>query len=151
MSRTLSIAAIAVAGAALCGCASTPAAPTYAWSHQQVEGEGEKLAYGAPNSDDVLLMMVCAPGSGRVLLSALGETSDIVLASGKGRERFAGHAFPDDLGGSVVEAEVPARAQVLSRFAETGELALVDQGQEYSLSAGVNDREGVQRFFQTCA
>lgn len=151
MSRIRSTLTIIAAGAALCGCATDGRAGSYAWSYQQVEGEGEKLAYGAPNSDDVLLMMTCEPGSGRVLLSALAEApqSDIVLASGAGQDRFPGEAMDSELGGMIVEAQAAARATSLRGFAETGRLSMMAGDHKVSLDAGA-ERADVQRFFQAC-
>lgn len=149
MSRSLSVLFVLAAG--LCACAQ-PTAPGYAWSYQQDEHEGAKLAYGAPSSDDVVLMMTCAPGSGRVLLSAISEGSrnDIVLASAGGRDRFTGATAPSELGGALVEAEAPASARALDGFARTGDLAMMAGGEQVSLAAGHGEREGVAEFFEIC-
>jgi hypothetical protein len=152
MSRMLSIIALTAAGLALGGCAHEASAPGYAWSYQQSEGEGVKLAYGAPASDDILLMMTCAPHSGRVRLSAVTEAAqnDIVLASGKGRERFVGAAMPSELGGALVEAEAQAASPALARFAQTGDLAMMAGAQRVSLNAAGTERADVRQFFQSC-
>jgi hypothetical protein len=152
MSRTRSIIAIAAAALAVGACAHEESVEGYAWSYQQDAHEGAKLAYGAPSSDDVLLMMTCAPGSGRVLLSALAEAAqnDIVLTSGSGRDRFAGAAMPSELGGALVEAEVEAQAASLDGFARTGKLAMVAGSQKVSLAASGEERAGVKQFFETC-
>jgi hypothetical protein len=149
MSRILSIIAFA---AALGGCAHEADAPGYAWSYQHSGGEGVKLAYGAPSSDDVLLMMTCAPHSGRVLLSAIteGAQNDIVLASGSGRDRFTGAAMPSELGGALVEAEARAASPSLDRFARTGDLSMMAGAQKVSLAANGAERAGVQQFFEAC-
>ncbi|HEX6859923.1 MAG TPA: hypothetical protein VF138_06955 [Caulobacteraceae bacterium] len=152
MSRSLALAALFAAGLAG-ACAANGAAPQYAWSYQQVEGEGEKLAYGAPNSDDVLLMMTCAPGSGRVTMSALTDDarSDITLASGGDQHRFAGAAYPSELGGAIIEAEARAKAPTLTHFAETGDLTLLAGGQKVKLDADAGQKTAVTQFFQACA
>ena len=41
-----------------------------AWSLHETPEEGAKLAYGAPNSDNVALMLSCQPASGQVLCKA---------------------------------------------------------------------------------
>jgi len=153
MSRILSIVALAAAGFALSGCAHEAAAAGYAWSYQQSAGEGVKLAYGAPASDDVLLMMTCAPHSGRVLLSAVtdGTQEEIVLASGGGHDRFTGAAMPSELGGALVEAEVQAGSATLDGFARTGELSMTAGEETVSLAASGADRADVKEFFETCA
>ncbi|HYG27176.1 MAG TPA: hypothetical protein VD906_09730 [Caulobacteraceae bacterium] len=154
MSRTLSIAAIAAAGAALSGCASN-AAPVsgYAWSYQQIEGEGEKLAYGAPNSDDVVMMMTCEPGSGRVIMSALVDQmrDQLVLASGGEQRAYPAIGGTSELdGGAVVEAEGLVDRPVLDRFARTGELAMLTGRERVSLAARGEERTSIGRFFERC-
>jgi len=154
MSRIPStILALSAAALALAACAhETTSASNYAWSYQQNEYEGAKLAYGAPSSDDVLLMMTCAPHSGRVQLSAITDAAqnDIVLTSGKGRDRFTGAAAPSEFGGAIVEAEAQARAPSLDRFARTGDLAMMAGAQKVSLAASGAAHAGVKQFFETC-
>ena len=115
--------------------------------------EGAKLAYGAPSSDDVVLMMTCAPGSGHVMLSAMTERTreEIVLASGGARDRFSGEVLPSELGGLLLETQVEAKSKSLAGFARTGKLSMVAAGGEtVSLAARGDEREGVSRFFEVC-
>jgi hypothetical protein len=142
---------IAACVLALAGC-SAQAAPDYGWSFQQDEHEGAKLAYGAPSSDDVVLMMTCAPGSGHVLLSAVTERTreEIVLASGGARDRFSGELLPSELGGLLLEAKAQAEARSLTGFARTGKLSMAANGETISLAAHGEEREGVSQFFETC-
>ena len=149
MVRSFFIAACALAVA---GC-SAQAAPDYGWSFQQNEQEGAKLAYGAPFSDDVVLMMTCAPGSGHVLLSALTERpkEELILTSGGARDRFSGEVLPSELGGLLLETQVEAKSKSLAGFARTGKLSMVAAGGEtVSLAARGDEREGVSRFFEVC-
>ena len=148
MVRSFLIAACALAAA---GC-SAQAAPDYGWSFQQDEHEGTKLAYGAPSSDDVVLMMTCAPGSGHVMLSAMTERTreEIVLASGGARDRFSGEVLPSELGGLLLEAKVEAEARSLAAFARTGKLTMAANGETVSLAAHGEERAGVSQFFQVC-
>ena len=148
MVRSFFIAACALAVA---GC-SAQAAPDYGWSFQQNEQEGAKLAYGAPSSDDVVLMMTCAPGSGRVLLLAVTERpkEEIVLASGRARDRFSGELLPSELGGLLLEARAEAQARSLAAFARTGKLTMAANGETVSLAAHGEERAGVSQFFQVC-
>jgi hypothetical protein len=142
---------VLIVAAAVCAC-SAQSAPGYAWSYQQDEYEGAKLAYGAPNSDDVLLMMTCAPRSGQVRLSAVTERAheELVLASGRARDRFAGEVQPDELGGLLLEARAGADARSLSGFARTGKLSMAAFGETVNLAAGPDERPGVSRFFEVC-
>ena len=79
--------AAALAGFALSGCASTKpveAPSNFAWSYSVNPGEGAKLAFGRPQSDEVVLMMVCAEPGASVMLSAAGlNTAQLMLTSGQ--------------------------------------------------------------------
>jgi hypothetical protein len=152
MSRIPLIFAVAATAFSLGACAHEDGVEGYAWSYQQDEYEGAKLAYGAPSSDDVLLMMTCAPGSGTVLLSALAEEAqnDIVLTSGSDKDRFAGAAMPSEIGGALVEAKAQAKAASLDHFAQTGELAMMAGTEKVSLAASGEEQAGVKRFFEAC-
>lgn len=138
--------------AAVCAC-QAQSAPGYAWSYQQDEQEGAKLAYGAPNSDDVLLMMTCAPNSGQVLMSAVTERTqnELVLASGRARDRFTGELLPDEMGGGLLlEARASTDSRSLDGFARTGKLSWAAFGETLSLTAGPDERAGVSEFFEVC-
>lgn len=150
MSRILSLIAVAAAAMSLGGCVHQKA-EGFSWSFQQNPDEGVKLAYGQPQSDNVLLMMTCAPGSGQVMLSAIGGRDDIVLAAGKDRDRFDGRAAPSAFGtGHLVEAQAHTAAPSLRTFARTGELAMMEGRRRIDLAAEPQERAGVQRFFRTC-
>src|SRR5215203_4695377 len=92
---TLAASCLAVA----CASQGSGALPGLAWSLYESEGEGTKLAHGAPASDGVVLMLTCAPRSGQVRLSAPvhGVSEDIVLASAGETALFDGHAEPNGL------------------------------------------------------
>ena len=154
MSRLLSLAAVA-ATLSIGGCAHQDAAEAdrFAWIYQENEYEGAKLAYGAPNTDDVLLMMICEPGSGQVQLSAMsGAGGDaIVLSSRNDQDRFAGHAGPSVFGGAwLIEAEARTAATSLRGFARTGDLALMEGRRKINVAAEPGERAQVTRFFEAC-
>lgn len=137
------------------GSCSTPMATAsgFAWNFQPDQGEGVKLAYGAPQSDAVLLMMNCQEGSNRVQVSMLGgsEREGVVLASNGARDSFGGQVQTDPMGGGqVVLVDVPANAPSLQQFARTGNLTLIDRGRPISLSADGGEKAGVSRFFEEC-
>ena len=128
-------------------------APGMAWSLQHSEGEGSKLAFGQPDSDNVLLMMTCAPRSNQVLVSlaaseGAGET--IQLVSGSVRNRLRGEAVPGMGGGALIEAQAPADAAALSRFARTGELAVLESGRQAPLPVRDDEKGVVADFFASC-
>jgi hypothetical protein len=147
--------AAAVAGFALSGCVTKPvAAPAeFAWSYSVNPGEGAKLAYGRPQSDDVLVLMVCAPGGAEVSLSASGLSgARMMLASGQARTSVQGsvsQGFDGEDG--LVEASLPARAPALAAFRQSGDLNMTSGGRTVSLSAVDADRSAVKRFFAACA
>ncbi len=144
----------AMLGMTLGSCATQPVASGgFAWNYQQNDGEGAKLAYGAPQSDAVLLMMSCKPDSNRVQVSMLGgsEREGVVLASNGAKDSFGGQVQNDPMGGGqVVLVEVPANAPSLAQFAKTGELTLIDRGRSVQLSAQGGEKAGVSQFFADC-
>ena len=147
--------AAAVAGLAMSGCAIKPvvAPADFAWSYSTNPGEGAKLAYGRPQSDDVLMMMVCAPGGAEVSLSASGlNGARMMLASGQARTSVRG-SVSDGFEGEdgLIEASLPARAPALAGFAQSGDLNLTSGGRTISLAAVDADRPAVKRFFAACA
>lgn len=152
MSRMLAIAGL-VAGVALGSCMhQEEAVHGFAWSYQENPGEGAKLAYGAPNSDNIVLMMTCEPGAERVNLSLLGGSprDGLILVSDGRRETFKGEAVASPTSGHMVEAEAHVGAVPLAGFAETGRLSLIDRGRTAKLDASRSERPGVQKFFETC-
>jgi hypothetical protein len=142
----------------LCACASQmipiAGSPNMSWAFNQNPDEGAKLAYGAPASDNVLLMMTCAPGSSRVALSAMTtekSASGVTLISGDAKGVFRG-AASEGFDGSIalVEASAPASAAALKGFHKTGELALLDGQRKIKIAAGAGDKPAVDRFFKAC-
>ncbi|HRD28217.1 MAG TPA: hypothetical protein PLO65_07955 [Caulobacter sp.] len=152
MPRTVSI-LCAMAALALGSCVSRPVAPGFAWSYQNNAGEGPKLAYGAPASDNIVLMMTCQPGSQRVDLSLLGGSprAGLVLASGDARQRLAGDLVAAPGLGQMIETSTHAASPPLARFARTGDLSLIDRGKTVRLDASPLERQGVSQFFEACA
>lgn len=126
-----------------------------AWSLHHSEGEGAKLAYGQPASDNVVLMMSCAPRSGRVLVSVTAPAgtapSTIELKSRRQISRLQGAVAPGLGEGAIVEAEASAQDPTLESFARTGDLAIVEQGRAAKLPAGRSERAAVTDFFTQCS
>lgn len=154
MSRILSILGI-VSALALGSCVSQQAALSdgFAWSYQNNEGEGPKLAYGAPSSDNIVLMMTCEPGSDRVNLSLLGGSpqTGLVLTSGGAKASLNGEAVVAPSAGHMIESEIHIGAAPLARFQKTGDLTLVDRGRSVKLNANGSERTGVAQFFKACS
>lgn len=144
----------AMLGVSLGSCATQPPVSNgFAWAYQSDRGEGVKLAYGAPQSDAVLLMMTCREDSNRVQVSMLGgsEREGVVLASNGARDSFGGRVQTDPMGGGqIVMVDVPANAPSLREFAKTGDLTLIDRGRAIKLPAAGGEKAGVSRFFKQC-
>ncbi|MFZ5670208.1 MAG: hypothetical protein ACOY4K_11990 [Pseudomonadota bacterium] len=139
-------------GLLLSGCASPPPARALAWSFQDQPGEGPKLAYGTPASDNVMLLMMCRPGADRLTVSLLGGSprEGIVLASGAEQARLGGAPVASPGWGQTIEAVAHPEIAPLARFARTGDLTLVDRGRRVRIDAAPAELPGVARFFAAC-
>ena len=151
MHRTLAI-STAMLALLMGSCVSSPVAPGFAWSFQNNEGEGPKLAYGAPASDNVVLMMTCEPGAKSVDVALLGGSprDGMTLTSGDTREKLRGDLVAAPGMGQMIQASAHPDSAPLARFARTGDLSLVDRGRTVNLDASPLERAGVSRFFAAC-
>jgi hypothetical protein len=153
MSRILAI--LGIMGAVALGSCVGGTAPNtdgLAWSYQNSEGEGPKLAYGAPMSDHVVLMMTCNPGAPTTTVSLLGGSPQggLALASGRDRTALSGQPIPSPSTGHLIEADAELASPALARFARTGDLTLIDRGRSVDIDAKGGERQDVARFFQAC-
>ena len=151
-SRIVALIALGLA-ATLAGCAHEKVAlDGYRWAYLEDGAEAPRLAYGRPNSDDVVLMISCRPGQDQVDVSAVGLSGgEIVLASGRTESRFSAAKVDDALSqGGLLEARGKASAPALDGFKRSGDLALMTQGERHSLAAGSADRGHVKAFFKAC-
>lgn len=129
--------------------------PGMAWSLNHAEGEGAKLAYGQPQSDNVLIMMTCQPRSGRVLVSMtapMDAPSDAIQISSRDHNsRLAADATPGmGEGASYVEAQAPVTDPALVSFEATGDLAVMANGRRTPLPVRGPERRAVSDFFASC-
>ncbi len=125
------------------------------WSLHYADGEGAKLAYGQPDSDNVLLMMTCQPKSGRVLVSLTAPdgvgVEAIEIASKGHSSRLPGASAPAMTeGASLIEAIAPADDPALRSFARTGDLAVVENGRLARMPVRQAERATVAGFFAEC-
>ncbi len=151
MHRTLAVSTVTLA--LLTGsCVTSPVTPGFAWSYQNHEGEGPKLAYGAPASDNIVLMMTCEPGAQSVDISLLGGSpkDGMTLTSGDARDTLRGDLIASPGMGQMIQASAHPDSAPLARFARTGDLSLVDRGRTVNLDASPMERAGVWRFFEAC-
>ena len=150
MPRRLALAVLLALG--LAGCASQrPAMPGYAWAFMDAPGEGPKLAYGRPSSDEVLLMMTCAATPGRVTLTATGLTGpQLAVSSGGQVTRLPATATPGLGEDSLLQAVADRDTPVLSNFRRTGDLAILHGDTRHGVAAAPADRGKVKAFFAAC-
>jgi hypothetical protein len=151
--RITAFAALSFA-ALLAGCSHEKmASDAYHWAYLEGGADAPRLAYGRPDSDDVVLMISCRPGRDQVDLSAVGlDGGDIVLASGKTESRFTAARVQDALSqDALLEASGRASAPALDGFRRSGDLAILAKGQSHSLAAGSADRGSVKAFFKACS
>lgn len=151
MSRTLAMIALVACGA-VGGCMATQTASGFAWSFQHNEGEGPKLAYGTPASDNVVLMMTCEPGAQRVDVSLMGGSpkAGLTLVSGDARQTLKADLISSPGMGQMIQAVARPASAPLAGFARTGDLSLVDRGRTVKIDASPSERPGVARFFKAC-
>ena len=150
-SRTLALAALGLA-AALAGCAHEKQASTgLQWAYVSDDAAEPRLAYGRPNSDDVVMMIRCQPGRDQIDLAIAGlSDAQLVLASGRTQSRFDAARVEDPMSGDLLEARGKSSAAALAGFRKSGDLALLANGQRHSLAATVADRDQVKAFFKAC-
>ena len=134
-------------------CVARPLAPGFAWSYQHNAGEGPKLAYGAPASDDVLLMMTCRPGSPSVLVSVRSGSprETVILASGVARQPLQTLLGASSGMDQMAESAARRDSPTLVRFARTGALSVVDGSRVIAIDATPMEQASVTRFFQACS
>lgn len=160
MGRAVSIRLIAAAGLAAtlaAACASEPPQPTQTpgmgWSLSQVEGEGAKLVYGRPQSDDVVIMLTCEPRSNQVHIAALadkGAAHELALKSGDKQRRYPAEAGPAGFGdGLVLESATRPDDPVLAAFAASGRLSVDAGGRAVAVPAA--DPRRARTFLASCA
>ena len=153
MASRIALAALALLTASLAGCAHEKVAVGgYRWAYLEGAQEAPRLAYGRPNSDDVVLMISCQPGQDQVNVSAVGLSGgEIVLASGRNESRFAADALEDEVsGGKLLEGRGRTSAPALANFRKSGDLDLLTEGERHSLAAGSADQGHVKAFFKAC-
>ena len=144
---------LTLGGLTLSGCAHDRSIATgYAWNYMNNAGEGPKLAYGRPDSDDVVMMMACAPHASAVTLTATGLSGDeIALASGRTVTRLKVQPAASDMSDGALEARTTVDSSALTAFRRTGDLDLLVANERHSLDAAPADRRQVKAFFKACS
>jgi hypothetical protein len=144
---------LTLGGLTLSGCASgRSSASGYAWNYMDSPGEGPKLAYGRPDSDDVVMMMTCAPHAPAVTLTTTGLAGrEITLASGRAVTRLKAETTSSAMNDGLLRARTSVDASALSAFRRTGDLDLLVAADRHSLDAAPADRRQVKAFFKACS
>lgn len=154
MNRTIAITALTASVLLLGSCmhGQSYVAGDMGWSLHETPEEGAKLAYGAPNSDNVALMLSCQPASGNVRVStnSVAPAPAIVLKSGKTETALPATTTPSMGEGHFLEAGARATDPVLASFARTGDITLVQGKDSMKLSANGGDRPQISKFFAAC-
>ena len=159
MRRYLTAGLAAAALASLAACANqrtpAPAAPisAYGWALMYSPGEGEKLAYGEPNTDNVVILLVCRPRSGLVQVLAPGHppgSRPIRLASGNKTLRVVVRPPTSDAEPDLLRTDLKADDPILAGFAEHGDLAILDGGRRTLLPVRPAERRLAGQFLAAC-
>lgn len=130
--------------------------PGMAWSLNHAEGEGAKLAYGQPQSDNVLIMMTCQPRSGQVLVSMtapMDAPADAIQIASRGQNSRLAADTTSGMGegSAYVEARAPVTDPALASFDLTGDLAIVSaNGRKAPMPVRGAERRTVSDFFASC-
>lgn len=141
----LALVAFAAQTQATDDASATEAAPVMGW-HVSHEGSTAKLAYGVENSDQLALMMTCAPGDSSAVVygDVQPDTPRLVRAS-------MGPAPIDPLSdGEAYETRIPLRDANLTRLAAGGGMTVVGDAGRFQLAATQDERQAIAGFLAYC-
>jgi hypothetical protein len=139
--------------AAVAGCAAQhgpPPVTDFGWFYAEDRSEGAKLVYGQDGTDNVTLMLICQPRSGRVVATLPGTPGGpgaVRFVSGSHRVRLAARPLQDEDG---VQAELRADDPVLAGFAASGDLAILEGARRTALPVRPAERRLATRFLAAC-
>ena len=113
---------------------------------------GARLSYGAPDSDDVELIMSCYKGSGRIMVTDLWhERAEVTARSGQAQTSYGGKVSKNLEGdGSQVDFWARPADPPLVAFRGSGELTLLSGEKNLSLKALPTEMPAVDSFFAAC-
>ena len=133
--------------------AAVAEAPEMGW-HLLHEGDRAKLAYGVANSDQIAVILTCAPGDRTVDIYGVvqPDTTGLTLASGGHAATLDGAPEVDPLTGAMaVETQAPLSDPVLAGFQRGEGLSVVGRGSRRVLDASAEERRLVDAFFGHCS
>lgn len=116
-----------------------------AW-HVSYEGDMAKLAYGLANSDQLAVMITCAPGDRTAVVYG-----DVQPHSPRLTRAYTGPTEMDPLsGGDAVETRIGLADPVLTRLAANGALAVEGDAGVFDLPATRAEQRMVQGVLAYC-
>ena len=115
---------------------------TLAW-HLSHEGDMAKLAYGVAHSDQIVIMLTCAPGDAQA--QAFGVVTPAGATAG------AGPAPVDPLTGlAMTDVAVDMNSAALSALRDSGSLPVVGEAGHAELPVTAGDKAVIAGFFSHC-
>jgi hypothetical protein len=119
------------------------------------DAERASLAYGVGGTDDVDLMLECAPRSHRIEITDVAHSArkgqTLILISGPARAELPAKVETnEEAEGDFASAKAPSDLPPLAAFRATGKLTVGLGGRELKLSAAPGDMANVTRFFAVC-
>lgn len=140
--------------AAVAGCAAQHGPPPitdFGWFYAENQGEGAKLVYGQDGTDNVTLMLICRPRSGRIEVTLPGDgPSTVRLVSGRTITRIAVRPPKGEGMDNMLIGEPKADDPVLAAFVDHGELAIVDGGHRTPLPVRPVESRLARAFLAAC-
>ncbi len=142
--------------AVLAGCASQQEPEplpiiNFGWFYAQTPGEGAKLVYGQEGTDNVTLMLICRPRSGRVEITLSGDKAGAVqLMSGRLAARVVVRPPEGEGMDSMLIGALRADNAVLAAFVRGGDLAIIDGGHRTPLPVRPAERRLAAEFLAAC-
>jgi hypothetical protein len=122
-----------------------PETPAMGWSLSR-EGAMAKLAYGVPNSDQMALMITCAPGDATAVVYGEFHPDSPRLTRAS-----LGPAPVDPLsGGEAYETRIGLNDASLRDLAQRGALRVVSDAGRFDLPADPQERRTVAGFLSYC-
>ena len=119
--------------------------PAMAW-HVSYEGSMAKLAYGVENSDQLALMITCAPGDrAAVVYGDVQPVSPRLM-------RASYSAAVDPLsGGEAEETRLPLTDPSLAALGRTGRMQVEGEAGRFVLTADRDEQRAARAFIDYCA
>jgi hypothetical protein len=113
--------------------------------HLSQEGRMAKLAYGVANSDQLALMMTCAPGQTQAVVYG-----DVQPATPRLIRASIATAIDPLSGGLADESRVSVRDPALQQLVRSGRLAVEGDAGTFELTASRDERRLIGDFFAYC-